>query len=260
MSTDYTLAMKLSLLEKELSGILDISSYPFDHCLNGVEVGDLERDIKKVAFSVDAGSLAIKGAIESGADMLFVHHGLFWSDPFRITGASYEKIKLMLDNNLALFACHLPLDAHLGLGNNFQIAMHLGMTDLDPFGLYKGKYIGYKGELPMEMRIDQITRLLSFTEENGLKVFPFGKEKIKTVAIVSGSGSDDILQASLSSVDCFITGEVLHQDFQMMLDSRLTVIAGGHYKSEVFGVKAVMRMLNSKYGLDTVFIDCPTGL
>ncbi len=252
--------MKVFELEKELTDVLEIKKFPFDISLNGLQFGDREWDVKKIAFAVDATKASIEGAIEEGAEMLFVHHGLFWGSPIALTGAHYDRVKLMMDNKLSLFACHLPLDAHPGLGNNAQMAMRLGMKSFDPFSFYKGEYIGYKGELPFPMSTEQIAAILNFAPSSGLKVYPFGKEEIQTVAIVSGSAAEDIAEAIDAGVDCFITGEMKHECFSTAFENHINVIAGGHYQSEVFGVQAVMRMVKAEYGLDTAFIDLPTGL
>ena len=251
--------MNVFELEKELYKKLEIAKFTNDISLNGLQVGNREQEVKKIVFAVDASLASIQGAIEEGADMLFVHHGLFWGAPLAITGNHYERVKLLLDNNIALFACHLPLDANIPLGNNFQMALRMGITHFDPFGEYKGMSIGFKGELPLEMSTEELSGLLNFAPSTGLKLFNYGKETNKTVAIVSGSASE-LEDAIKEGVDCFITGEVKHSDFSTIVENKINVIAGGHYQSEVFGVQAVGRMLEKEYGLESVFLDYPSGL
>ncbi len=252
--------MKVFELEKEFTETLEMKKFPFDMSLNGLQCGRADKEVKKIVFAVDANLATIESAVEEGADMLFVHHGLFWGSPIAITGTHYERVKLMMDNDLSLFACHLPLDAHPALGNNAQMAIRLGMKSYDPFSFYKGEYIGVKGELPFPMSTEEIAALLNFAPSSGLKVFPFGKEEIKTVAIVSGSAAFDINDAIAEGVDCFITGEMKHEVFSTAVENNINVIAGGHYQSEVFGVQAVMRMVQAKFDIETEFIDVPTGL
>lgn len=253
--------MKLIDLERELFRRLEIDEFPFDVSLNGIQVGSGEdKDIKRVAVAVDACQATIDEAVAKGADMLFVHHGLFWGRPLAIKGSHYNRVKKLIDNDVVLFACHLPLDAHPALGNNAQMALSLGIREYDPFCNYKGKFIGYKGRLPMAMTTAEIAQLLGFSTNWGLRVLPFGKEMIETVAIVSGSGEDEIQEAMDAGVDCYITGEIGHTSYHTCLEEKFNVIAGGHYQTEIFGVRAVGRMLEKALGLETFFIDRRTGL
>ena len=127
--------MKLKELDKILTEQLNISAFD-DISLNGVQVAcSPDKEIKKVALAVDACQMSIDKALENGADMLFVHHGFFWGRPIAIDGIHYNRVKTLMDNDMALYACHLPLDAHPVLGNNAQMALSLGMKEYDPFGL-----------------------------------------------------------------------------------------------------------------------------
>lgn len=252
--------MKLEELRQKLFSQLAIADFD-DISLNGVQVAcPADKEIKKVGLAVDACQASIDGAVEAGCDLLFVHHGLFWGAPVAISGIHYTRVKTLLDNDIALFACHLPLDAHPVLGNNAQMAMMLGMKEFDPFGLYHGRCIGYKGQLPFEMDCQEIARLLGFSELYGLNILPFGKEEIRTVGIISGGAADDVYQAMDAGLDCFITGECRHELYHVLKESGMNMISGGHYQSEVFGVKAVGRYLSKEFGIETVFIDRKTAL
>ena len=115
--------MKLKQFVETMSEILEIGNFTgADSSQNGLQVGDFNAEIHKIAFAVDASLATIKAASEQGADVLFVHHGMFWNRSLTITGRHYNRVKALFDNNLALFACHLPLDAHMELGNNAQMA------------------------------------------------------------------------------------------------------------------------------------------
>jgi dinuclear metal center protein, YbgI/SA1388 family len=236
-----------------------MDKFSFDISLNGLQAGDERAEVKKIAFSVDATLDTIEKAAASGADMLFVHHGLFWGAPVAITGNHYRRVKALIENNLSLYACHLPLDAHLGMGNNFQMGLALGIRDFDPFCYYKGEYIGVKGKLPFAMSAKEISALLGFAPSTGLRIIDGEKRKIESVAIVSGSSSSDVVTASNAGVDAYITGEFKHEYVSYAREKGITVIAGGHYQSETFGVKAVMRMVERELALETVFIDSPSG-
>ena len=220
--------------------MLEISAFD-DFSMNGIQIGGPDREISKVAFAVDASLCTIEKAAEAGADMLVVHHGLFWGDPIAIDGAHYKRVKTALDSSLFLFTAHLPLDAHPALGNNAQMAMRLGMKEWDPFGFYKGKFIGVKGKLPFPMTIEEVALLLNFHLPSSF-VLQGDKEKAETVGIISGGGSSDVHDAIKEGLDLYITGEFLHQDYSDAAESGISVLAGGHYRSEVFGVKALQRM------------------
>ena len=252
--------MKLKELDKILTEQLNISAFD-DISLNGVQVAcSPDKEIKKVALAVDACQMSIDKALENGADMLFVHHGFFWGRPIAIDGIHYSRVKTLMDNDMALYACHLPLDAHPVLGNNAQMALSLGMKEYDPFGLYNGQYIGFKGNLPFEMTCEEISKLLGFSALYGMTILPFGKEEVRTVGIISGGAADDVFQAMEAGLDCYVTGECRHELYHTLKESGMNMVCGGHYQSEVFGVKAVGRFLNKEYGLETVFIDNRTAL
>ena len=253
--------MNLRELDKEFKARLEMDTFSFDHSLNGVQVAcSKDKEIKKIAFAVDACQATIDSAIEEKADMLFVHHGLFWGEPLAIEGIHRNRVKALLDNDIALYACHLPLDAHPVMGNNAQMAISLGMRSYDMFSLYHGVKIGVKGNLPFPMTCEEIAKLLGFSIEWGLRILPFGKEEIESVGIISGGAGEDVSDAIAEGLDCYITGEVPHQVFHTCLEENMNLIAGGHYQSEVFGVKAVMRMVKKLFDIDGVFIDKRTAL
>ena len=199
-------------------------------------------------------------APDEKADLLFVHHGLFWGAPIAINGMHYHRVKKALDADMGLFACHIPLDAHPLYGNNAQMALRLGMTAFDPFGTFRGRTVGYKGRLPFPMTAAEISRILGFDEEHGLRTVCFGKDMIESVGIISGGASGDVRDAIAEDLDCYITGEIEHSDFHLVKESNMNVIAGGHYRSEVFGVKAMMRYTEKELGIESFFIDAETLL
>ena len=260
MSTNYTLLMFLSEYGKELWTRLDISSFPFDKSLNGFQIECPDREISKVAFAVDAAEETIDRAAAEGADVLVVHHGLFWGEPIAIRGPHYRRVKRALDAGLSLFAAHLPLDAHPLYGNNAQMALRLGMTAFDPFASFHGVPIGFRGSLPFPMTIPEIARLLGFSSDTGMQVLKFGPDMISTVGIISGAGGDDADQAIRDGLDLLITGTVPHEVFHTVKENGLNLLAGGHYRSEVFGVQALMRFTQNETGAESFFIDAETGL
>ena len=252
--------MKMNDFVQRMTEVLNIGDYAStDISLNGLQVGDLTKEIHKVAFAVDASLATIKAAIDLGADLLFTHHGIFWGKPLAITGRHYDCVKAMLDADLGLFACHLPLDCHPTLGNNAQMAMRLGMTAIEPFSYYRGVKVGYKGVLPTPMTADQIIEKLGI-RRNPTNFFINGDKPIQTVGIVSGEGAFDVYQAMAQGLDCLISGESQYSTVNDCLEAGMSMLCIGHYETETFGVKAVMDMVKNEYGLDVCFVDIPLGL
>lgn len=251
--------MKVKELADKLYFMLEADKFD-DISLNGLQIASSDKEAKRVAFAVDAKLDTIYEAAEKGADMLVVHHGLFWGKPIAVVNEHYNRVKKALDADMALFAMHLPLDAHPLFGNNSQMALALGMTSYDPFGEYHGNKIGYKGKLPFPMSCAEVARLLGFDYENGLRILSFGKDMVESVGIISGGAAWDVVDAIKEGLDLYITGEACHEIFPIVKENNMNMIAGGHYKSEVFGVKALMRYVEKEYGIETFFIDSPSGL
>lgn len=250
--------MKRSKLVAYLDTYLEIGAFEgLDRSLNGLVVGGAEKDVRKVAFAVDACQSTFEKAIEECADLLIVHHGLYWGVPLPITGVHHTRISTLLKGNLDLYVAHLPLDAHSKVGNNIVMAGKLGLQDIEPFAPYKGTPLGYKGVLKDGGDTKWIAERLGF--ENPV-VLPFGKGTITTVGIVSGGASSDVYAALSDGLDCFITGEVEHQIYHDAQESGITVMGGGHYQTEIFGVQALSAHLRDTFDLEVCFIANPTGL
>lgn len=251
--------MKLAELEKILAEKLEIRNFSSDRSLNGVQVGDLDQDIKKVALMVDISMEGVAMAKKIGADMILCHHGLFWGVPLAIKGPHYKRVKSLIDANIALFACHLPLDAHMELGNNVGIAKELGLTNITPFSRYKGLYIGVKGEREKTITVDEVKKLL-LGENEPAYIIPGGKKKISKIGIVSGGSPYSVYEAIEDDLDLFITGDRSHEVYHTCLEAGINMISAGHYATETYGVKQVGEWLTSEYGIETQFIDIPTGV
>ena len=253
--------MKLKQFVETMSEILEIGNFTgADSSQNGLQVGDFNAEIHKIAFAVDASLATIKAASEQGADVLFVHHGMFWNRSLTITGRHYNRVKALFDNNLALFACHLPLDAHMELGNNAQMAKYLKLENVRPFGLYHGVYVGVKGEFPSPQTAQQIISLLKIRENDTNFALNCGNKKFRTVGIVSGGGAMDVYPAMDEGLDLLITGESSYTTINDCNEAGMSMLCLGHYETETFGVKAVMELVRTRMGLETCFVDIPLGL
>ena len=231
-----------------------------DTSLNGLQVDNDGSELGKLAFAVDASMEVFKRAADAGAGMLFVHHGIFWGIPARLEGSYRERIKFLLDHNLALYAVHLPLDQHPRLGNNAALADLLGIQEKEPFGLYHGHKIGYKGNLSVSLTVEEAAKKISFMGRPPIGVFPFGKKESRTCAVVSGGAADEAFQAIDEGLDMFVSGECSHTVYHYAMEGRLNVIAGGHYSTEVWGVRRIMEECVNHLQIDSEFIDVPTGL
>jgi dinuclear metal center YbgI/SA1388 family protein len=232
-----------------------------DDSLNGIQVAcDTSKQIQKMAVAVDACAESIRRARNVGADLLFVHHGMFWGKPEPLTGSLRERLKMLFDSDMALYACHLPLDKHPEVGNNAQLANLLGLKERKAFGIYHGISIGLSGVLPKPTKLDQIIAKILPDGSAAKSVIAAGPKEIKTVAIVSGGAPFESLEAITEGIDLYITGEPSHSIYHYLIEGGINFIAAGHYATEVWGVKAIAEKAHAELGLDTIFLDIPTGL
>lgn len=255
--------MNLYELDAYFNSFLHKEDFSSDISLNGIQIENSApetKEIKKVAFAVDACESTALRAAQAGADVLFVHHGLFWGRCQTITGNHYKRIAAFLKNDIALCAYHIPLDANAEVGNNFGLARRMGLLDVQPFGKWRGMTLGACGTLPKAVSVDELARILFPEGEKPSHILPFGKKEIKKVAVISGGAGDDFDQAVQIGADAYVTGEVGHEEFHAIEESGINVIAGGHYQTETVGVKLVQAKLEKEKGLETIFIDIPTGL
>ena len=231
-----------------------------DKSANGLQVSHRLERIKKLAFAVDACLETFMRCRD--ADVLVVHHGLFWGREQVLTSHHYDRIRFLMEHDIALYAIHLPLDAHPELGNNYGMAHSLGLENLAAFGFYQGKAIGVSGELPQEVDLSEIQEILFGS--NVLRVLPFGKKQLRRVAMVSGGGSYALDEAIEKNIDLFISGDADHTLYHRCLEAKINVMFAGHYITEVWGVKLLMERFlqgpGAEQGIMAEFIDLPTGL
>jgi dinuclear metal center YbgI/SA1388 family protein len=238
--------------------LLAVGEFPdYDAAFNGLQVENRGK-VSRIAAAVDASIATARLAIDSGADLLIVHHGLFWSPRHPWTKQSYELLRLLTDNELAVYSVHLPLDAHPRLGNNAQLCRLLGLTQLKPFFPFKDREIGLRAEARVK-RSDLARRLRSATGVEP-KVIPGGPETCRRIGVVTGGAGSDLKNAAKAGLDTFVTGEGPHWTFALAEELGLNVLYGGHYATEIFGVKALAEHLSRRFNVPWTFIDHPTGL
>ena len=255
--------MTLIELDAYFNSFLHRENFPSDPSRNGIQIQNSApstKQITKVAFATDACVDTAESAIKQGAQLLFVHHGIFWGDCSPLVETQYKRVVPFIKGDLALYASHIPLDANPVVGNNYGLAKRLGLKKTAPFGEWRGMPIGVRGELSKPLSVEELAAKLFPDGEKPLYVFPFGKKQIKTVGIISGGAGEDVDQGYRAGVDAYITGEVGHENYHVMEELGMTVIAGGHYQTETVGVNLVRAKLEKEKHLETVFIDFPTGL
>lgn len=230
-----------------------------DASMNGIQVGKLEAEVSKMAFAVDACMDAFRRAKQEGVQALFVHHGLFWGPAFPLTGIMGERVGFLMKNDISLYACHLPLDKHAELGNNARIVSELGLEDIEPFGDYKGRKIGFKGQLSEVSDLESLIVRLFGAWESRINVLRFGSSEIRSVGVISGGGTREVSQAIAEGLDLYITGDASHNIYHECREAGINVLFAGHYLTEVFGVKAMAETVATELGIGTVFLDIPTG-
>ena len=253
--------MTLHELDRRLSDFLDLASVAaIDRSRNGLQVARRPVEVRRVAFAVDASLETFRRAAAWGAEVLVVHHGLFWSDPVLLVGSAYERVRFLVENDLALWAAHFPLDIHLEVGNNAGIARQLGLVDVVPFGLHHGAKIGCKGRLSSPLPLARIAALLGEGQPDPVTTLAFGPAEVRTVGIVSGSAPLDVEQAVRESLDAFVTGEPAHMIYHYCREERINALFAGHYRTESHGPKALAAWLARETDLETTWLDVPTGL
>jgi dinuclear metal center YbgI/SA1388 family protein len=225
-----------------------------DDCPNGLQV-EGQDDIKKIVTAVSASVELFQTAIEKNADTIIVHHGIIWNFERPIYKGGYrERIRLLLENNINLYAFHLPLDAHEEVGNNTQLCRHLGVKNIRPFGTYKDQYIGMRGEIKKESKESFIGRLSQIAGDKPI-IFDFGPDQIQTVGIISGGAQKELKQAVAAGLDIFITGEVSEHVMHYAQEEKIHFVSAGHYATEKFGVLSLGEFLAKKFDLEVTFID-----
>jgi dinuclear metal center YbgI/SA1388 family protein len=229
----------------------------YDGALNGLQVEN-SGAVTRIAAAVDASLATAKLAIVAKADLLIVHHGLFWSPRQPWTGKNYELLRLLAENNLAIYSSHLPLDAHPKLGNNALLCAALGLKNLKPIFESHGQTIGFKSQTKISR--NELSAKLERATGAKPKIIPGGKKICEKIGVVTGGAGGDLKLAASEGVDTFITGEGPHWTYALAEELGLNVFYGGHYATETFGVKALAAELSKKFRLSWEFLDHPTGL
>lgn len=255
-------AMKLESLiqySDELLGVEDHPDYPT--ALNGLQVdGAPGRTVRRIAAAVDASEAVIDAAVEAEADLLIVHHGLFWSGLRPITGRRYRKLGQLVDAGLAVYSVHLPLDGHPELGNCALLARALGLRMEGRFGEYKGAPLGWWGVAPGGWSPDELEARAAAAVHGPARRLGSGPDPVHRVGVVTGSGATFLEDAADAGLDALVTGEAAHHTFTDAHELGLHLVLAGHYATETFGVKALAAHLAERFDLSWTFLDHPSGI
>jgi dinuclear metal center YbgI/SA1388 family protein len=245
----------------ELLRTVEIPDYPSAH--NGLQL-DNRGEIRRIATAVDFSLHTVREVIRAGAQMLVVHHGMFWGGIQPITGVTYERIAQLISHDISVYSSHLPLDVHPELGNNAILARRLGLEPSSGFARYKTIDVGLSGTADMSTAaLVELSRQIAH-EGGGEVVVPSfsGERRTRRWALCTGAGadSDTIREAIERGIDTMIVGEGPHHTAVQARDHGVVVIYAGHYATETLGVRAIGERLAKEFELETVFLDSPTGL
>lgn len=244
---------QLKTISHYIDELLNPASFQ-DVCINGIQI-EGKKNVRHIATSVSATLQSIQKAKRLKADILLVHHGLFLKGKdLTLQDCLKEKLKILLNADMSLLAYHLPLDAHVELGNNWPAAKMLGFFELEPFGYFSGVPIGVKARCEPMSQITLKNRLRAFYGRH-VETALFGAKTIQTVAIVSGSGHKLLLDAAHQGIDCLITGTVDEPVWYTAREEKINFMACGHSATEKLGVQLLGEHLADKFDLTHTFID-----
>ncbi|AHH06534.1 NIF3-related protein [Borrelia crocidurae DOU] len=248
--------MTVKELSLHLDEIFKVNDHKdIDKSLNGLQVGNLELEVKKVALAVDASMATLREV--KGYDFLITHHGIFWSKSDKIIAGIYDKVKWLINNDLSLYCVHLPMDAHTIYSHSRVLSDFLGFHNPIPFANYKGINLGIISIA--EFGFSEILKRIEAHNKHILFYKKF-KEYVSRVAIVSGSGYSFFEEALEYDIDLFITGDTSHQIYSLAEERGVNLIFAGHYFTETFGLLKLMEYLKNQRGLEVDFILQDTNL
>lgn len=244
----------VSFLDAELR-IAEIPDY--SGAVNGLQLEN-GGTVTRIAAAVDASLPVVEAAVAAGADLLVVHHGMFWQGTQPLTRAYYKKIKTAMDAGLAIYSSHLPLDVHPEWGNNIQLMKALGISPSGTFFDWKGIRLGLTAEVEIER--GRLLDHLSGAVGGPVHLCPGGPEMVKKIGLVTGGAGSEVALCTSFGIDTFITGEGPHWSYPLAEELGINLLYAGHYATETFGVKALAARISEDHDIPWSFIDRPTGL
>lgn len=244
----------VAFLDRELR-TAEIQDYP--GAMNGLQLQN-GGAVPRIVAAVDASLPVIEKAAAGGPGLLIVHHGMFWQGAQPVTGAFYRKIRAAMEAGLAIYSSHLPLDFHPEWGNNAVLCRELGLENVRPFMESKGRAMGLKGE--WKGNREELRKKISDVVGGAVHLCPAGPEMPEMVGVATGGAGSEVAKAAAEGVGAFVTGEGPHWSYPLAEELGVNLFYGGHYATEIFGVKAVAEVLSGRFGVPWEFLDHPTGL
>ena len=240
-----------------LDNYLRVAEIP-DASPNGLQVQGRDH-VASIAYAVDASVQTIEAAAKGKADMLVVHHGLWWGRHEQIVGNMHARISALVRSDVSLYAAHLPLDCHPEVGNNVELARLLGLEVECGFGEFKGVEIGVIATAPVPVPRTEFSEKLATAVRTTPETLPFGAARVSRVAIISGGGAMQAEAARQAGCDTLVTGETSHSAYHHARECGINLIFGGHYATETVGLKALDRHLRKHFSVTGRFVPAPTG-
>ena len=257
------MAIPLSEFATRLNDLLDVEAYAADAAVQGLQVGPEDATVETAAFAVDGVRATFETAADRDADVVVVHHGVSWGGIDAITGKEYDRVAALVENDLALYAVHTPLDGHDELGNAALLADHLDLEVVEPFGEFGGVHVGQRAHASEPRTVAELRESLATlaTGDRPVQVLDFGPDSIEDVAVLTGSGTDRLDEAREAGVDALVTGEGKQPAYHEAREAGVHVFLAGHYATETFGVRALAdRVAGWDEDVGTTYIEHPTGL
>ncbi|MBF0192389.1 MAG: Nif3-like dinuclear metal center hexameric protein [Magnetococcales bacterium] len=246
-------------LERFLAETLQVSTIA-DYAPNGVQVRGRDS-VERVVGGVSACMDLFRAADQVAADLILVHHGMFWNKDSRVVEGNLKaRLSFLLSRELSLMAYHLPLDRHAEYGNNAMILKHLNLKPIAPFGLYHGTHLSFLGENGSGGTFDELVVRVRQVFGGEPLILPFGPERVRVVAVCSGAAPELVREAKEAGADLFLSGEAAEPLYHFAREERIHVIAAGHHRTEKFGVQAIGALLAKQFGIEFRFIDIPNPI
>lgn len=254
----------LAAIREFLDATLNVAAIPdYPNAVNGVQF-DNQGDIRHIAAAVDFSTVSVTGAIDRGAQLLLVHHGMFWSGVQPITGHRFRQVRALIQHDVAVYSAHLPLDMHQQFGNNSLLANRLGLTPSGGFARFQTIEVGLRGtcDVPTRALAD---RARALAEEFGgtLVATPFSTDRLtRRWGLCTGAGADSssLKEAAAAGLDTLIVGEGPHHTAVEARELGIVVLYAGHYATETLGVRALADATARHFGVQSSFVDAPSGL
>ena len=229
----------------------------YENALNGLQLENSGK-VDKIAAAVDVSSRALQECVKCRANLLIVHHGMFWPGLRPVTKALRRQLKFAFENDLAIYSAHLPLDLHPEVGNNVLLMRALGFEESEPFFEEKGSLLGRRAFA--DVALSELVAQLEKAVAGAVKTIAAGPTTVRSVGVITGAAGSEIERIAAEGIDTFVTGEAPHWAAIAAEELDINLLIAGHYATEIFGVKALAAHLAKEFQLDWEFIDLPTGL